>query len=183
MQDSLRLPVRAAPKEITIVYGAQCSGKSSFLNSVCDSDRIVSLGECVRSMSSSVAIRAEADSLIEAGREWPVDLGFRFIKSKITERTRVLDGYPRNIGELHYLTQRIIGIQALSFVYFYAPDDVLRERYNARAREDTNIDFFNLRLKQAKTFHRDIAGFTSHNHNYEIKRFQVNSFDMVVCDE
>lgn len=175
MYDTLRHTNRTTPERITIVYGAQCSGKSTFLNIISSLEKTISLGDYVRDAPNSSNIKTKAISLIQAGEVWPVDLGFEFIKNHITKKTTIFDGYPRNVNELHYLLKKVTGIKAISFIYFFAPDKTLHERYIARNRKDSNAAFFNLRLQQAKQFHKDVVSFSERSNDYDIQRFVVNS--------
>lgn len=156
MSNTLRHSTRESEKEITIAYGPQCSGKTTFFESVRPNE-LLSLGEHVRQAPDDDDRKILAKQLISGGLEWPVDLGYRFLADVISHSEKpVLDGYPRNIREFNYLVDQIGAVKSITFLEFRADKDSLVARYKERERDDKNQEFFDLRYRQYVEFNNDI---------------------------
>lgn len=89
---------------ICVMFGPQCSGKTTLANRLLGDMEYISLGSEVRKPTIDDDIARRARELIRDAEEWPADLGMKFIAHSLSDaikgrRNILLDGYPRRIDE------------------------------------------------------------------------------------
>lgn len=153
--------------EINLLFGPQCSGKTTLAHSLFKGYKYVSLGEEVRLAPLSNKNKLLANILIEKSEEWPADLGLCFIKNNLTNNLKincsvVLDGYPRHGGELRCLVSFLENykLPRISRVFeVTAKKKVLVMRHKTRNRSGDNCNLFDHRYKQYLAFRKIIQSF------------------------
>lgn len=149
---------------LIILFGPQCSGKTTLVESLFTDENTsyISLGHEVRSMNDGNILKQTALELINNAKQWPAGLGLAFIGEKLVQsksKITLLDGYPRNVGELielvKFLKLNNLKLPAVC-IEVTAPHDIVYSRYRNRL-EHNNMrqesgDFFDLRYKQYEDF-------------------------------
>lgn len=157
-----------------LMYGPQCSGKTTLARELTDFSYI-SLGQSVRESTDSKLLR-QSEDLIRCAAPWPAELGLNFIardlRNCFDEGHKVLlDGYPRKIDEYELLIEWLRGerLPAVdTFLEVTAKRDQLLARYTLReARNFESRNFFDLRYQLYEKFRRDIAGLAIRSITYD----------------
>ena len=145
---------------IGIMFGPQCSGKTTLANKLLGDMEYISLGLEVRKSTIDNDITRRARELIKNAEEWPADLGMKFIARSlcdaVEERKNILlDGYPRHIGEWTVLRDFLEANklpQVTSIIEVTADKQTLWSRYRKRHDRNEGTDFFELRYEQYVNF-------------------------------
>lgn len=157
-----------------VMYGPQCSGKTTLARELVDFSYI-SLGQSVRASTNDKLLQ-QAEGLIQHATPWPAELGLKFIEQGLhkgfDEKGRVLlDGYPRKVDEYKVLTEWLQreGLPLVdAFLEVTADKEQLLARYALReARNFENQHFFNLRYQLYDEFKADIATLAIKNIIYD----------------
>lgn len=153
-----------------IMYGPQCSGKTTLARELTDFS-YVSLGQSVRE-SDDEKLLQQAESLIQNAMPWPAELGLSFIEQDLRQgfdsKGRILlDGYPRKIDEYKVLTEWIQREDLPlvdAFLEVTAEKEKLLARYALReARNFESQRFFDLRYQLYEEFKTDITSLAIKN--------------------